>query len=411
MPKVVLDQVVLKVGYTRAEDDTQSRTGGIDFSFAANLTISEKQFTTTVQYGVLSSLNLAAENKLAQSQPNGTLKTASDTPVDAPKGWLVSLSYAGEISLLDIASKVTGIDLKGDLGKSNLDKVKNTNDITISNFALKLQSDKNIKSICVSADTNWSIFRHVDFAAMLEGSSWGFYLSMTMGNDLLKLLPWDVARDLAEYFQIDDTVAALYVGRVDPGKAGVKRKIPPRSGGPSAMKTQFGLVVTTKITLTEKFGALAEWTKRSNKGQLDIYGEISNNGFKLAVALDTIPLGKKPDADTTAFEVQNPSFFIALNRSQLTIGIQANFKIKLPDVTKSDILVQDAAFFLDTTTLGIGLKARIPGPLEDLFGITGFRAKGLSIDIVFSMAESGLPSAFGMSGAIELEGAGDVKGE
>lgn len=408
MPKVVLDQVVLKVGYTRAENDTQSRTGGIDFSFAANLTISEKQFTTTVQYGVLSSLNLATENKLVQSQPNGTLNTAPDTPADAPKGWLVSLSYAGEISLLDIASKITGIDLKGGLAKSDLDKVKNTNDITISNFALKLQSYKNIKSICVSADTNWSIFRHVDFAAMLAGSSWGFYLSMIMGSDLLNLLPWDVAHDLAEYFQIDDTVAALYVGQVDPGKAGVKRKIPPRSGGPGATKTQFGLVVTTKITLTEKFGALTKWiTKR----QLDIYGEISNNGFKLAVALDAIPLGKKPDTDTTAFEVQNASFFIELKRSQLKIGIQANFKIKLPDVTRSDILVQDAAFFLDTTTLGIGLSASIPGPLEDLFGITGFRAKGLSIDIVFSMAEAGLPSAFGMSGAIGLEGAGDVKGE
>jgi hypothetical protein len=407
LPKVALQRVALVVGYDRAVVDTANAVVSTQVSFEAQLEIGDHQFSTVVYYGTLSNLTLVDDAKPGSTERKQALARANDNTPEALKGWLVSATYAGDISLFKIARKLTGINLKGDLSRADTDKVK-TDDITISNLKVRLQSDNTTKSVCVSADAKWGPFQHIDFAAVLANKAWGFSLSMTMGDDLLNLIPWDVAHDIAQYLKIDNTVVALYVGQVDAGKAGVKRKLPPRSSSAGSSTTQVGLAVATTLTLTEKFGVLNKWI---DKGKLDIFGEISNSGFRLAVKIDTFSFGNNPKTGKKTFEIQDASFYLELNRSQFNIGIAANMKIYLPDVTKNDIVIQNAAIFLNTNTLGVGLKASIPGPLTDLFGVTGFNAKGLSIELVFSFDGAGLPSVFGMSGAIELVGAGDVKGE
>ena len=169
-------------------NDKTKQAGTIQVGFEAQLDIGEHQFLSVVYYGTLSALSLVEDTKPDSSErKKQALSAANDGSREASKGWQVSAKYVDE-NLLEIAAKLAGIDFKEGLSQFDTDKGK-TNDIMISNLRFRLQSDSSTKRICVSADANWSIFRHIEFATILAERAWAFCLAMSLGDDILKLLP------------------------------------------------------------------------------------------------------------------------------------------------------------------------------------------------------------------------------
>jgi hypothetical protein len=398
-PKVVLDSVALAIDYERET--------GLDLKFAAMLGISDQKFTTTVRYGVLNDLVARGKPKNSQQKPAGGSAGTATATGSTQKGFLVELSYNGEISLFDIAMKLANADLKNGLEKTEMEKLKKQVDIKIKNLSLKLQKDPTFGSVCIGADVEGTVFKRVDFAATLMGTSWGFMLALSLQDDLLSFMP-DVIAEASKYLKINNTSIALYVGQVNPTQAGVKNKLPPRSKS-ARPATQIGVAVTTTLKLTKEFGALSNWmTEWIGASQIDIAGEFSTSSFKLAVGLGNFQFLEQSDGKYT-FTIDG-NFFFEANSSVLSIGLGANMKIWLPIITPDEIVVDDAALLLELKTLGLGLKGGIDGPLTKLFGIDGFEAYGLEIEGIFSAEQSFAPSVLGMSGGVRFAGAGDLSG-
>ena len=376
----------LEAGYNTAK--------GFNFTFGAELQINEHTLFTTMGYDVLT---------------NG----GSNTPDVDDKGWFITAEYDDEIDLLAIAKRlVDSLDVAKGVSDLNMEEVKTDKDkgIVISNLAITLQKAKSGGGIYISANTDWAIFEHIEFAATYSGSdSWGFCLSMELKDNLLKVVPAECAKSLGEWIEVNDTRVAIYVGKVDPKKAGLTNEnLPPspdsRSAGPSSTM-QAGLSVSTTLKMTDKFGVVKKWI---SEGELQLEGHISTQSVGMRARIPrTIRLLEDKKTGEHGIEIGG-WFTVKADKKGVEVGLSADTKIRCPAVTKD--LIDFNAGFLINTAGGVGFDGSLKGPLRDLFGLEGLEARGLSVKGVFSLAESGVPEELGMTGGLSLADTG-AKGE
>ena len=394
-PKVALERVATAAKYQQPQ--------GFEFTFNAILNIGSCTLDTVVQYGHLSSLLPGPTG--AAPQP------ATSTPQDGTqKGWLVEAIYDGDISLFEIVQKLTGLDVKGNLESTNLERLKVSNELTISKPSLSIRKEGNGGSISVSFDSDWSVFKHFDFAATLQKSAWGFCIAMEVENDLLHLLP-DSLQVLGDYLKVDNTNVAFQMGKVNTKEAGIVKDLPVKRAlrGPSvASQTNFGLAVKTNLSLGSALGAINGWA--SKRTSIDVDGQISSDGFQLGVEIGAFNWPADKAYDPT-FALDADIFVGSSKANGFHVGIAAHMKIHLPSITKSLIDIPDAYFMLDTNTKSLALGLTTDGPLEDLFGITGFKAKNLTFNMSFSEADPLIPNALGMAGDLSLASAAGAHGK
>ncbi len=381
-----LERVSLDAGYNTAK--------GFNFTFGAELQINEHILFMSLGYDLL---------------PKGGFNTEDV----GEKGWFITAEYADEIDLLAIAKRlVDSLDIVKSVSDLNMDNLKTDKDrgIVISNLAITLQKAKSGGGIYISADTDWAIFEHIEFAATYYGSSsWGFCLSMELKDNLLSLIPVECVKSFSEWIEVNDTRVAIYVGKVDPEKAGLTdKKLPPRPGsrssGPSS-SMQAGLAVSTTLKMTDKFGVVKKWIK---EGELHLEGHISTQSVGMRAKIPR-PIQLLEDKATRKHDIEIAGWFnVNADKKGVEVGLSAEMKIRCPRVTK-DLIVFDAGFLINTAG-GVGFDGSLKGPLRDLFGLEGLEARGLSVKGVFSLAEEGVPEELGMTGALSLAGTG-AKGE
>jgi hypothetical protein len=391
-PPVKLEQVTLEAGYKSRD--------GFSFTFGAQLKIDQHSLSTSVSYGVL---------------PYGGLSSGAGNSggMKETKGWLVQATYEGDIDLLAIVKKLTLQDVGGELSSMNVRNLSADKDkgIVIRNLTFSIQKTTSGGAIYISADTDWAVFEHIEFAATFYGpNSWGFSLSMDLKDDLLSLIPVEFIKDFSEYVKVNDTIVALYVGVVQPQEAGpTRKKLQPRPGsrsiGPSS-GVELGLAVSTKLKMTDKLGILKSWI---DDGELEIEGHISTKSVGLsAKAPKKIRLCQNKDTGKYNIEITGRLGVTAGPGFEITLS--ADMDIQCPLVTKDPIKFRNTGFALNAQG-GVGFQGEIEGTLRDIFGLEGLEVRGLSVKALFSVAEPGMPEELMLTGGLTLKGAGNLNSQ
>jgi hypothetical protein len=391
-PPVVLDKVTLNAAY--------SSTTGFNFDFGAQLNINEHVLFTTVSYGTLPYGGISdgdgERNRNAQSS-----------------GWSITATYAGDIDLLAIVKRLTLLDIASEVSNMNIRNVDASKDkgITLSNLTLSIQKSKSGGAIYIAADTEWSVFQHIEFAATFYGTgSWGFSLTMELQDDLLSLIPVDFIKEFSDYVKVNDTLVAFYVGKVQPQEAGpTKPRQPPRPGSRSigpASTVDLALAVSTKLQMTDKFGVIKEWI---GAGELEIDGYISTKSVGLGAKIPKkIQLCR--DEDTGKYDIEITGSIAVAAGPGFEIALNADMDINCPLVTKNLIMFRNTGFVLNANG-ALGFQGKIASTLTDIFGIDGLEASGLSVKALFSLAQSGVPEELSLTGRLSLQGAGGLNSE
>ncbi|KAJ4169044.1 hypothetical protein NW754_010976 [Fusarium falciforme] len=111
---------------------------------------------------------------------------------------------------------------------------------------------------------------------------------MDLKEDLLSLIPTQFTQTFSEWIKVNNTPVAIYVGKIDPKKAGLDNpKLPPApdsKGNTPSSSIQAGISVSTTIQLTEKFGLVKKWI---GKDELELEGHISNQSAGMNARIST----------------------------------------------------------------------------------------------------------------------------
>jgi hypothetical protein len=404
-PLVQLNSVALDAGYQADK--------GFNFKFGAKLQINEHILATLVGYNTLQDSGNGIMSGSGTTTASST-RTVTSSGDNKGLGWFVQATYEGDIDLLAIARKLAGLDVGDKVSRTHLPTMNpGEKGIVIKNLALTLRKGKSAGgAIYLAADTDWSVFKHIEFAATFEAwKGWGFCLSMTLKDNLLALIPLDCAQDFAEYVEVNNTVVALYVGKVDLQRAGLSssKKLPPSppSSFTPSSGMQLKLSVSTQFKMTGKFGIIRKWV---GKGQLDVVGELGTEGIGLGVKIGQVQLLKNDKTGEYGIEIDG-RFDLQANKNGLQVGLIADMKIRSSFISEDLIEVEQTGFVVQLADGGVGFQAAIKGTLRNLFKVSGLEARGLTIKGVFSLAESGVPEELSFIGDIGLATLDNIKGQ
>lgn len=355
---------------------------------------------TSVKFGASLLFPNGADLDFALTYKGPKTDTYSDTLTGQPdfltteenEDWSATVTYKGPISVKDIITGVSNIDLTN-LSSIELSALREVMNTSISDLQLALTRNKNETSFTFDANVKYRFFDGQVILKCSKSETWLYSVTFDLSVD-----------GFLSSYQTDN------LPKISLTDSTIKLSNKPVTVSPLDDTSSGGLTVTFTGTLSfEK--ALIGLKKVTSADSLIISGSVSTESFNLAASTPNIffkdmtlsgNLSFSYSLDSKNFEaaIQGHTFFLPLSQLLVNCLIGKVDNIYLPNIS-SEKFSTTFSLFVKLPEPELGLEFTLD-KLEDVFDVKGLQLKSMLFSAAFQPEDFPIPSSLAIKGAISF---------
>jgi hypothetical protein len=258
-----LEQITLLVSH--------SKYHGNKVEFDAILTLSKNLdfLTFTLTYDGPSAMT---SNSLASSS------TVTSTQSSPSAVWSAMTTYNGRLSVLDVLSNMSGIQLHDILNSVDLPAIHDALDIVITKLQVALSHSSTESSFSFYADLDWLCFSHIRFA-LSKSSVWAYSFGFAIGSpneNLIENIPI-LGPILKAQVSLERMSVVVYNYQLQTGALDPSLNVPQTASG-----GEIALAIGCRLVFKD---VMKELARVFNLASVDIVGTVSSTAVSLSAAI------------------------------------------------------------------------------------------------------------------------------
>ncbi|EED20827.1 hypothetical protein TSTA_040210 [Talaromyces stipitatus ATCC 10500] len=320
------------------------------------------------------------------------------TPTKDLTAYTAKVRFEGELSLHEILSKMTGVNIKDVLHQTQLDSITKYTDITIHTVDLRLSKTTSTWAIKLAADLEWLAFNKISLEAY-RAESWAFNLRLECKDGPLNILPDSWASDVRQYVDFGDTKIYLFYGSMKDSLGNQQLSLDKNSMG--MLQSKGGVAIATTLKFGSKLDLFKEWLKVED---IKVFGAAGPEFFILGVELKRLTLFQDESLSIVG------RFLLFYNSGGIAIGLEGEFGLNLPAISNTTIAgTVEAGIDLSNGRLALGFTTQ--DNLKNLCKVQGLDLDAIVIRLWLDPAAEMIPTRFDLHGGIRIQGINNVSGQ
>ncbi|THU92705.1 hypothetical protein K435DRAFT_862202 [Dendrothele bispora CBS 962.96] len=305
--------------------------------------------------------------------------------------WQAQATYDGTISVLDILSRVSGLDIRQEITSISVSNLRQIADITITNLLVSLIRNDTTTAFTFDADTEWLFFSHLRFACS-KSSLWSYSFGFDIRTDTDLGSKIAVFRNIASVVSFTDMSIVIFNNVLDPKALPQSIRIPKTISQDGA-----NVAFAGKLVLSSTLKGLKKVTG-SDSETLDILGIVGDEFLSLSVSIQQVSLFHDEMLISGAVVV------ICSEETEMLpeIGVKGTAVLNFGDHVSKDPITTSLFLLIDTSTMALGFKFQLD-KWEAVFGFNGLNFENVLFAAEFPPEEFPIPSSFTVAGAVNLQ--------
>ncbi|KDR67525.1 hypothetical protein GALMADRAFT_231959 [Galerina marginata CBS 339.88] len=335
-------------------------------TFGATFLIAKANLDFTISYNGPGSKSISS-----QSSPT----TEPDDKVAASNSgtWAATTTYTGTISVLNIMSSISGIDISSELSSIGLPALRDLMDINLSDLKLALARASDETSFTFDAHVKYLFFDGPVHLTCSKSTTWEYSFAFGLSSE--------------------EFLSSLGIDGISLINSSVSLSNAPVTGNllvNTVSNNGLNLAFTGTLVFTGQLKQLANVTGNPS---LTITGSVSSKSIMLAAAASKIPLFNGMSLTGTLF------FSYSTDSKQLTAAIDGTVSdIYFPEVS-SEKFTASCSLFVKLPNPEVGFQFALD-KLENAFGVKGLHFKDILLRAAFQ--EFPVPSEVLVAGKLSF---------